>query len=45
MDEKDIKVVQEDLNNRLKRLLPNEDVEGKPFYGLMETLGGKLTGN
>lgn len=34
-----------DLAGRLRKLLPDENVEGEPFWGLMEISAGKITGN
>lgn len=45
IEEKDKKRVLKDLVERFKKLLPDENVEGDPFWGLMEIRGGKLTGN
>lgn len=45
MNENDKKLFFTGLVGRLNQLLPDENVEGQPFWGLMETAGGKLTGN
>ncbi len=34
-----------DFRERIKKLLPDENVEGQPFWGLMEFSAGKITGN
>ena len=34
-----------DFRERIKKLLPDENVEGQPFWGLMELSKGRITGN
>ena len=34
-----------DFGERFKKLLPEESQEGQPFWGLMESVKGKITGS
>ncbi len=45
MNGKDKKGFLKDLGERLKKLFPDENIEGQPFWGLMELSNGKITGN
>ena len=45
LPEEERKEIFKDFRERIKKLLPDETVEGQPFWGLMELSAGKITGN
>ncbi len=45
MKDSDKKGFLKDLDERFKKLLPGDHQEGQPFWGLMESVKGKLTGS
>lgn len=45
LEEKEKKRILRDVTEALLKVLPGAEVEGQPFWGLMETARGKLTSN